>query len=136
MRRVNPHDKFLLTVFPDRRQDGTFDDEFDFCSWRIPDEENYGAFFVCFAGQHEIGGNTERNHIQLFIKTKRRHRYNEIIARLGLRNDQLHIDPVFRTPEKAWDYCTENKPSSDEDGEEIPNTRHGCVTWTFGQYVL
>lgn len=98
----NKHDKYLCTLFPNRNEDETFDDNFDFCRWRIPDPDTYGEFFVCFIGQHEIGGNTGRDHIQLFVKTKSRTRYNQITARLGLREDQVHYKAVTRTPGKAW----------------------------------
>jgi len=54
--RDNRHDKFICTFFPGRNEDESYDEGFDYCSWRIPDEENYGEFFICFAGQHEIGG--------------------------------------------------------------------------------
>jgi len=46
-RRANPHDKYLITIH---------NLEEDYCSWRIPDEPTYGEFFVCFQGQHEVGG--------------------------------------------------------------------------------
>lgn len=157
--RANPHDKYICTFYPGRLQDGTFVDGFDYCNWRIPDEATYGEFFICFVGQHEIGdGNiffpipiilsifffseTERDHIQCFIKTQRRVRYQQITDRLGLRPDQVHYKPVYRTPEKAWDYCTDKKPTSqladgeDDSDEESVAARHGCNFWQFGQRPL
>jgi len=89
---------------------------------------------------------SERDHIQVFIKTKRRVRYKQITERLGLRDDQVHYKEVYRTPEKAWDYCTDKKPVEESSCgmEDCPggaecelcgeaSTRHGCVGWTFGE---
>lgn len=139
-RRENVHDKYILTLFLNRNEDGTYEEDFDFCTWRIPDPDTYGDFFICFAGQHEVGGNTERDHIQLFVKTKSRCRYKQITDRLGIRPDQVHYKPVFRTPDKAWDYCTDAKQdgrayqsSEGGEGEEDGGTRHGCEGWTFGE---
>jgi len=56
------HDKFICTLYPARNEDESLDADFDHCSWRVPDEANYGEFFHCFAGQHEIGGS--KNYLQ------------------------------------------------------------------------
>lgn len=47
MTRENKHDKYLITLW---------NLEGDLCTWRIPEPETYGDFFICFQGQHEIGG--------------------------------------------------------------------------------
>lgn len=55
MPRPNKYDKYILTLFPGRDETGEFDEDFDYCNWRIPDPDTYGEFFTCFIGQHEIG---------------------------------------------------------------------------------
>lgn len=141
VRQPNKYDKYILTVLPNRNEDGTFDDSFDFCNYRFPHGENgYEEHFVCFTAQHEVGGHTGRHHIQAFIQTKRRLRYSQISELLCVRPDQVHYREVIRTPEKAWDYCSEQKndgrhPGVHRDGEEEEErgTRCGCPSWSFGQ---
>jgi len=139
---------WICTFYPNRRPDGTYDENFDFCKWRIPDSHDYDSFFKCFQGQHEIGGNTERDHIQVFISTRDRKRYGQITERCGLRPDQVHYKVCYVTPAKAWDYCSEKKGlhertgdhRSGEEGEageirdaEEDSTRCGCPSWSFGE---
>lgn len=132
---------WIATFFPNRREDGTYDENFDFCNWRIPEPQNYGEFFRCFIHQHEIGGNTERDHIQAFISCRDRRRFNQITARCGLEPYQVHYKPCWRTPDKAWDYCSERKGQHEQgqDGgtgeaeDEEDGTRCGCPSFSFGQ---
>lgn len=139
---ISTHAKnnWIVTIFPNRLEDGTFDLNYDFCNWRIPQPQNYGEFFRCFIHQHEIGGNSERDHIQAFISCRDRRRYHQVTARLGLRADQVHYKPVWKTPDRAWDYCSERKgkSSSGEDqggssAEEEDSTRCGCPSFSFGE---
>lgn len=82
---------------------------------------------------------SERHHIQAFISTIGRKRYNQITERLGIEPFQVHYEQVVRTPEKAWDYCSEKKgvrnSREDSDGEssEEESTRHGCPAISFGE---
>jgi len=128
----NAKQMFLLTIFPDKLPDGTYQDFYDFCSFRFPNPDRYDEHFRCFIHQHEVGGESGRHHIQAFISTKRRLRYSQITKILGLRPNQIHYEPVVRTPQAAWDYCSVRKRAGDS-GSNEESTRHGCDAFEFGE---
>lgn len=60
-----------------------------------------------FVGQHERGGNSDRDHLQIYFKTKKRYKFEQIKALIG--RPSIHIEGA-KSAADAWNYC--QKPDS------------------------
>lgn len=62
-------------------------------------------------------------HIQIFIRTKTKFRYQGLNRLLGIGKGNNW--EIAKSPADAWNYCGEEKPD--------PSSRHGCASHSFGQ---